>query len=1066
MAEQLVQIIQNLIGDIDQTVQKQAEAALITLSEQDPNTFSINLLQIAIQHTQDNIRIFAISHLRKRISKFSEKSFSLIWDKLAPQNQNTIKTALFEMLTNEKNNTVRGLICDCIGELGGSLLEDKDAGNQWPELISIVWSLFMKESVELLESGFKILTNLLTYAPDSFDGHKQELATLFQNGVKNVNAKIQVACIQSIGAYISMLDPKQAKLFQPLVPLMLESFYTQIKQSPDDAEEILIVFTDIAETEPKFFKEHFEYLFSTIWKVNMEHEDVETDVKHMGTETIISLIQRLPQIVRKNPAYISRLIEMIFKHMIEIDEEITDEWKKPAEGFNEDIEEDADFETTRFGMNAIDRIIDSVGDAETLPILSATVEKLLQHNDWRYNFSAIMALSQVGEYIDDVATVQPIVDTVLKFLNNENPMLRYAVFHAIGQISDDMKPDFQVKYKDNIMPILLKYLDDPVPRVVSHAAAALTNFVEGFSDDDITPYLQQTLQKLFTLVNTGCSIVKENCMTAIASTAESAKAKFHDYFNECIPILFNVFETYTSKEYKQLRGQTIECITLIAHSINKEVFLPHLQKITQIIVTVQNSNLDNQDPQKSYVLSGWQRLCLNYSNELVPYLPEIVPGVFRLVEQITKKDGEDGYDVDEAEIALAMLEVFIDQFNKNFAPYVESTTRLISPLLDFKYAESIRESASKCVPGLVKCAGDNHEIQKNMVRYFLQLLLDATSTEFDSTIMITQISAIRDCIDSAGKFMTQEELQSLSNKVIKLLLDSDKRKAENEKWKNDEEVEEDEKEILEDDLEMEEELQVAIAELIGILFKTHKEQTLQLADLIYTQVLPKVLDPTVSDRMHKFGLFLIDDMVEFLGFELMSVRWNELATALKMFAQDKSCQVRQAAVYGIGIFAQNTPNASFTPYAQDLISTLIQSSNIPQGEEKEKQYGHARDNAIASIGKIIKSQSIVAPEVITYWISNLPLKYDKPEAHIQHQLLAEICISRPDLLSTDLITKTIQIFGQILETKYLDQQKGAPLVSQALKVLAQNPHVTAEYNKIISVLTEQQQEKLKKAFQA
>lgn len=44
MAEQLVQIIQNLIGDIDQTVQKQAEAALITLSEQDPNTFSINLL--------------------------------------------------------------------------------------------------------------------------------------------------------------------------------------------------------------------------------------------------------------------------------------------------------------------------------------------------------------------------------------------------------------------------------------------------------------------------------------------------------------------------------------------------------------------------------------------------------------------------------------------------------------------------------------------------------------------------------------------------------------------------------------------------------------------------------------------------------------------------------------------------------------------------------------------------------------------------------------------------------------------------------------------------------------
>lgn len=83
------------------------------------------------------------------------------------------------MLTNEKTESVRNLICDCIGELGGSLLEDKDAGNQWPDLISVVWSLFMKEDVALLQSGFKILSNLLTYAPDSFDSHKQQLATLF-----------------------------------------------------------------------------------------------------------------------------------------------------------------------------------------------------------------------------------------------------------------------------------------------------------------------------------------------------------------------------------------------------------------------------------------------------------------------------------------------------------------------------------------------------------------------------------------------------------------------------------------------------------------------------------------------------------------------------------------------------------------------------------------------------------------------------------------------------------------------------------------------------------------------
>ena len=174
---------------------------------------------------------------------------------------------------------------------------------------------------------------------------------------------------------------------------MLNSLYTTIKADQDEGQSILETFTDIVETEPKFFRESFESLFSTIWKINMEEKDIETDIKHMGTETLIALIERIPQIVRKNAAYLEKIIELIFTHMIEISETISEEWKQPPEGFNEDIEEDADFETTRFGMNAIDRIIDSVGDKETLPILSKTVEKLLAHQDWRYNYAAIMAIS-------------------------------------------------------------------------------------------------------------------------------------------------------------------------------------------------------------------------------------------------------------------------------------------------------------------------------------------------------------------------------------------------------------------------------------------------------------------------------------------------------------------------------------------------------------------------------------------------------------------------------------------------------------------------------------------------
>lgn len=64
-------------------------------------------------------------------------------------------------------------------------------------------------------------------------------------------------------------------------------------------------------------------------------------------------------------------------------------------------------------------------------------------------------------------------------MKDSNPMLRYSSCHAIGQISDDMQPKFQEVYGAIVLPELVNLLGDSVPRVVSHSAAALTNFLEG-----------------------------------------------------------------------------------------------------------------------------------------------------------------------------------------------------------------------------------------------------------------------------------------------------------------------------------------------------------------------------------------------------------------------------------------------------------------------------------------------------------------------------------------------------------------------------------------------------------
>lgn len=58
--------------------------------------------------------------------------------------------------------------------------------------------------------------------------------------------------------------------------------------------------------------------------------------------------------------------------------------------------------------------------------------------------------------------------------------------------------------------------------------------------------------------------------------------------------------------------------------------------------------------------------------------------------------------------------------------------------------------------------------------------------------------------------------------------------------------------------------------------------------------------------MHKFGIFLVDDMVEYLGYQLLTDKWLNLLEALLKYSSAKTCEVRQAAVYGIGIFAEKS----------------------------------------------------------------------------------------------------------------------------------------------------------------
>lgn len=97
-------------------------------------------------------------------------------------------------------------------------------------------------------------------------------------------------------------------------------------------------------------------------------------IKKIATEIMITIGERIPKLYKDNQQQLQQLLEMIFMHMIDIDQEITQEWNSPPEGYNDDIQEDADLEVVRFGMSAVDRLISTIGQKILLPILSNIVQ--------------------------------------------------------------------------------------------------------------------------------------------------------------------------------------------------------------------------------------------------------------------------------------------------------------------------------------------------------------------------------------------------------------------------------------------------------------------------------------------------------------------------------------------------------------------------------------------------------------------------------------------------------------------------------------------------------------------
>lgn len=176
-------------------------------------------------------------------------------------------------------------------------------------------------------------------------------------------------------------------------------------------EDALVEFNELAEIEPSFFRNDFKSLYEAFKPIVMYKEFANNAIRHQPVEFIVTMIERKPSLAKKDEPLTMDLLDCIFKLMIDIDEDIEESWLRPKEGYVGGEEEE---DSVNFGKTCIDRLVAGVGDQMMLPLIGTLVQNTIANDsDWRYKHAGIMAFSQIGEYVDEVDKIKPMLPTIV-----------------------------------------------------------------------------------------------------------------------------------------------------------------------------------------------------------------------------------------------------------------------------------------------------------------------------------------------------------------------------------------------------------------------------------------------------------------------------------------------------------------------------------------------------------------------------------------------------------------------------------------------------------------------------
>merc|ERR1719415_370649 len=278
----------------------------------------------------------------------------------------------------------------------------------------------------------------------------------------------------------------------------------------------------------------------------------------------------------------------------------------------------------------------------------------------------------------------------------------------------------------------------------------------------------------------------------------------------------------TTPDLRLLRGKTIECVSLIGLAVGSEKFAPDASEVMQLLLAsqIKGEEMAEDDPQMSYMISAWARICKILGSGFAPYLPMVMGPVMKTASmkpEVALLDNEELTGVEENDedwqfvqlgeqqnfgiktagledkaTACQMLVCYARELKEHFAEYTEQVVKLMVPMLKFYFHDGVRTAAAESLPYLLECAKiRGPQYVQEMWAHICPELLKAIEAEPEQSLLAEDLNSLARCVELLGiGCLTEQSMPELVQIIVSTITQHFERQTERNQKRKDEDYDE------------------------------------------------------------------------------------------------------------------------------------------------------------------------------------------------------------------------------------------------------------------------------------